>query len=148
MKRLMAVVTLAACLAACSDEQASQTDAPEEGAVIAAPAAPPLPEAMPAKATPAPAVVVAKKPEPPEPLPSLPATPIDLSVPQELIDELRLGEPVAAQPPEPLLPPLFIEKPKPPSKFQLNGRLLLNEQINNDYSKSVEGAELQLQFKH
>ncbi len=114
---------------------------PEEAAIFELPAV--LPE--PVLDTPAP--VPAKKAVL-KSLPSLPATPVDLSVPQELIDELRLGEPVEAKNPEPLLPPLFIEKPKPQSKFQLEGRLLLNEQIKDDYTKSVDGAELRFQYKH
>ena len=145
MKLRFFVLTAAAFLSACGDEPSDNASPPEEVAIIESPAV--LPEPVIDIPAPVPAVVPAKKAVP-KSLPSLPAAPVDLSVPQELIDELRLGEPIEAKNPEPLLPPLFIEKPKPQSRFQLNGRLLLNEQIKDDYAKSVDGAELQLQFKH
>ena len=145
MKLHVFAVAVAALLAACGDDQPVSSAAPAESATLEQQAA--VPEPVINTAAPVPAAVPAKKAAP-QPLPSLPAAPIDLSVPQELIDELRLGEPFEVKNPEPLLPPLFLEKPKPQSKFQLNGRLLLNEQIKDDYAKSVDGAELQLQFKH
>ncbi|MNO05369.1 hypothetical protein D3C81_2267250 [compost metagenome] len=49
----------------------------------------------------------------------------------------------------PLLPPLFEEKPKEESKFQLNGRLISNEmqlQLRNEERREIEGAALEFQF--
>ena len=46
----------------------------------------------------------------------------------------------------PLLPPLFGEKPEVQSPFQISGRLISNERVD-DYWDSIEGAELQFEFK-
>lgn len=124
--------------------------APVKPAAVAKPAEPPVPAQPVAKAA-------ASAPEAkPKPIPKPPATasksvapapqaPLDLSLPAEVFEQL--------QPLEPLddlsvtrLPPLFVEKTKPTSPFQLNGKLITNER-SDDYWDSLEGAELQFEFK-
>ena len=146
MKRALVMLTVALLLSACGDEQTAGGSAPPAPAAIEP--APVKPDPLPGQSRPAPAVVPVPKKASPEVTPGQPSVALDLSVPPELIHELRMGESLDPQPPRPLLPPLFIEKPKPASPFQLSGKLMINEQIDDDYAKSVEGAELQLQFKH
>lgn len=79
----------------------------------------------------------------PQPLPQVK---LDLRLPAELVEQMEF-EPLEELPAEPLLPPLFVEKPSEPGPFQLNGRLITNDQ-NVDYWDSVEGAELQFEFRN
>lgn len=76
---------------------------------------------------------------------------LDLSLPQDMVRHLQpLGALPSLVKREPLLPPLFNEKPKDDSPFQLNGRLLSNEmglQLRNDERRDVEGAALDFEFK-
>lgn len=79
----------------------------------------------------------------------LPSTNVDLSLPPEMVKQLQpLGSvPIVKR--APLLPPLFGEKPKEDSKFQLNGRLISNElqlQMRNEDHREIEGAALEFQF--
>jgi hypothetical protein len=71
---------------------------------------------------------------------------LDLSLPPDLFEELQsLVAP--DEPPSPaLLPPLFRAEQAAESPFQLNGKLITNEQ-GDDYWDSLEGAELQFEFK-
>ncbi|MFI8747688.1 hypothetical protein ACIGKL_21330 [Pseudomonas sp. NPDC077186] len=69
---------------------------------------------------------------------------LDLSVPQELFEQALESE--TQEELSPLLPPLFGEKPEAVSPFQLSGRLISNERVD-DYWESIEGAELQFEFK-
>jgi hypothetical protein len=71
---------------------------------------------------------------------------LDLSLPADLFEELQsLVAP--DEPPSPaLLPPLFREEQAAESPFQLNGKLITNER-SDDYLDSLEGAELQFEFK-
>jgi hypothetical protein len=48
---------------------------------------------------------------------------------------------------ERLLPPMFGEKPADESPFQINGKLITNDQQRGDYWDSVEGAQLNFEFK-
>lgn len=73
--------------------------------------------------------------------PVLPA--LDLSVPEEI---LLAPSAVEAVPLEPLLPAFFTEKSPEQSSFQLHGKLISNERID-DYLDSLEGAELHFEFK-
>lgn len=112
------------------------TPAPEPAPVAVEPARPiTLKTAPPAKPSPQPSAPAAK-PEPPVAL--------DLSLPEELLEPL----PATASGAElaPLLPPLFGDKKEQGNPFQLSGRLLSNERID-DYWESIEGAELQFEFK-
>ena len=104
-------------------------------------AAPPdkAPEA--ARVLPKAAQKPAPKVEPP------PADKLDLRLPDELVQRLELGAPLEQPEREPLLPPLFVEKPAEPGPYQLNGRLITNDRVD-DYWDSVEGAELQIEFRN
>ena len=104
-------------------------------------AAPPdkAPEA--ARVLPKAAQKPAPKVEPP------PADKLDLRLPDELVQRLELGAPLEQPEREPLLPPLFVEKPTEPGPYQLNGRLITNDRVD-DYWDSVEGAELQIEFRN
>ena len=81
------------------------------------------------------------------PKPELISAPLDLSLPPELLKNLQLGEPIPDVQSASLLPPLFVEKTAPEQTLKFGGRLLLNDEVDDDYTKSVEGAELQLEFK-
>ncbi len=75
---------------------------------------------------------------------------LDLNLPTEMVRHLQ---PIGATPlpkREPLLPPMFGEKPKESSPFQLNGRLLSNEmqlQLRREERRDIEGAALDFEFK-
>lgn len=71
--------------------------------------------------------------------------PLELSLHPDVFDPLQPLEPLNDLS-TPLLPPLFVEKTEPESPFQLNGKLITNER-GDDYWQSVEGAQLQFEFK-
>lgn len=80
----------------------------------------------------------------------LPSARLDLSLPPEMVKQLQPIGTVTPPKRTPLLPPMFGEKPKEESPFQLNGRLLTNEmqlQLRNDERRDVEGAALDFEFK-
>lgn len=77
----------------------------------------------------------------------LPPVKLDLRLPDELVQDLQPGETQENQPEQSLLPPLFVEKPAEPGPYQLNGRLITNDRVD-DYWDSVEGAELQIEFRN
>lgn len=92
---------------------------------------------------------VAAKPKPAATPSSKPAVPesklaLDLSVPQELFEQALESE--TQEEISPLLPPLFGEKPEDVSPFQISGKLINNARVD-DYWDSIEGAELQFEFK-
>jgi hypothetical protein len=64
---------------------------------------------------------------------------LDLSIPEELLETVELGE---ALPQTPLLPSLFGHQQE--SDFRLNGRLISSD----DEDKMFEGAELSFEFKN
>lgn len=78
-------------------------------------------------------------------VPAQPPVVLDLSLPPEVFEPLEPLEPLDDAPAK-LLPPLFGEKVAPESPFQLNGKLITNER-GDDYWESVEGAQLQFEFK-
>lgn len=133
------------------------TTAPEPAKVPAVPPAPPA-VVEPAPAVPPP--VPAPKPVPAPPALTKPKAPpvsaavtapvpkakLDLSLPKELVNQLDPSDPKDNLPDQPVLPQMFVEKPVPESPFQLNGKLITNER-EDDYWRSVEGAELQFEFK-
>lgn len=105
----------------------------------------------------------ATKPKPPTPKPKPKPTPakpkpskaeqvklrepkLDLSLPKHLVDELEPRVKQEQHVEQPLLPPMFVEKPSEQSPYQLNGKLITNQR-EEDYLRSVEGAELQIEFK-
>jgi hypothetical protein len=77
----------------------------------------------------------------------LPSADLDLSLPKDMVDELKPVGTVPLPKREAVLPQMFGDKS---SSFQLNGRLLSNEmqlQLRNEERREVEGAELQFEFK-
>ncbi|MFJ7314935.1 translation initiation factor 2 [Pseudomonas sp. NPDC098747] len=77
----------------------------------------------------------------------LPSARIDLSLPKDMVEELKPPGTVILPKREPILPQMFGEKN---SGFQLNGRLLSNEmqlQLRNEDRHEVEGAALDFEFK-
>lgn len=84
----------------------------------------------------------ARKPEKTE----VPKAKLDLRLPKHLVDKLEPEIVEERKAEEPLLPPMFTEKAPTEGPFQLNGKLLTNEK-EDDYWRSVEGAELQFEFK-
>ncbi len=155
-------------LTACDKDAPSQPKAPPAPPPISAspestpstpePAAPVMPAPLQKPVPPPP--VPTPKPVPPPPVPAQPNKPpeaataaaplpkakLDLSLPRDLVDQLAPGDVTDALSEQPLLPQMFVEKPTPESPFQLNGKLITNER-EDDYWRSVEGAELQFEFK-
>ncbi|MFJ2366461.1 translation initiation factor 2 [Pseudomonas sp. NPDC087697] len=81
----------------------------------------------------------------------LPPAKLDLSLPPDMVKQLQPVGSVPIVKHAPLLPPMFGEKPKDDSPFQLNGRLLSNEmqlQMRKEEHREVEGAALEFEFKH
>ncbi|WP_064120341.1 hypothetical protein [Pseudomonas fluorescens] len=77
----------------------------------------------------------------------LPPARLDLSLPKDMVQELKPKGTVELPKREPILPQMFGEKN---SGFQLNGRLLSNEmqlQLRNEERREVEGAALDFEFK-
>ncbi|MCO6057492.1 hypothetical protein NG726_12515 [Pseudomonas sp. MOB-449] len=111
------------------------------------PVAPP-PAPAPKPVTPPPAPVKPKQEPPVETSTKapLPKAKLDLTLPKDLVNQLEPGDATADLPSQPLLPKMFVEKPETESPFQLNGKLITNER-EDDYWRSVEGAELQFEFK-
>lgn len=94
----------------------------------------------------APAGATAEQPVRVEVEQTAPTARLDLSLPTELVEQLNAGAPATPATLAPLLPPLFEQKQQAPTPFQLSGRLLTNEG-DEDYLESLEGAELQFEFK-
>ncbi len=65
-------------------------------------------------------------------------------MPTELFEQALENETREELSPAP--PPLFGEKPEVQSPFQISGRLISNERVD-DYWDSIEGAEVQFEFK-
>lgn len=79
----------------------------------------------------------------------LPPAKLDLRLPPDMLEQLQPEENVEidfSKPP--LLPEMFVERPKEPGPFELNGRLITNDHSKEDYWDSVEGAELQFKFRN
>ncbi|MCU7248754.1 translation initiation factor 2 [Pseudomonas koreensis] len=77
----------------------------------------------------------------------LPPAKLDLSLPKDMVQQLKPVGTVPLTRHEPILPQMFGEKN---SGFQLNGRLLSNEmqlQLRNEERREVEGAALDFEFK-
>ncbi|MCY1401979.1 hypothetical protein D3C76_771780 [compost metagenome] len=75
-----------------------------------------------------------------------PLAPVDLHLPSDLL--LASTPAASAEPEKSLLPPMFVEKSNQ-AGFQLAGKLLHKEHAReDDYWQTVEGAELQFEFKH
>jgi len=77
----------------------------------------------------------------------LPPAKLDLSLPKDMVEELKPKGTVELPKREPILPQMFGEKN---NGFQLNGRLLNNEmqlQLRNEDRREIEGAALDFEFK-
>ena len=77
----------------------------------------------------------------------LPAANLDLSLPKDMVEELKPVGTVQLPRHDALLPQMFGDKSSP---FQLNGRLLSNEmqlQLRKEERREVEGAALEFEFK-
>ncbi|MFJ4606967.1 translation initiation factor 2 [Pseudomonas atacamensis] len=77
----------------------------------------------------------------------LPPAKLDLSLPKDMVEELKPQGTVELPKREAILPQMFGEKD---NGFQLNGRLLSNEmqlQLRNEARRDVEGAALDFEFK-
>ena len=77
----------------------------------------------------------------------LPPAKLDLSLPKDMVEELKPKGTVELPRHEGILPQMFGEKD---NGFQLNGRLLSNEmelQLRNEARRDVEGAALDFEFK-
>lgn len=160
---LLALLSVAACEQSANPPEQAKPPSVQEHSTKAAPAAKPSaskPSASKSEETAAPAVPPLKqqsraasqsstapaKSKAPV-LVSAPVfnAPLDLSLPAEALQSLPPQEPFNDQTSS-LLPPLFAEKPLPESAFQLNGKLITNER-GDEYWQSVEGAQLQFEFK-
>lgn len=114
------------------------------------PAAPVVSKPAPKVSEPAPVAAAAQpKPKPavvaPKPEPAEPQAPLDLGLHINVFDPLQPVAPLSDLS-IPLLPPMFGDKDKTEEPFQLNGKLITNER-DDDYWQSVEGAQLQFEFK-
>ena len=77
----------------------------------------------------------------------LPPAKLDLSLPKDMVQQLKPAGTVSLPKHEAILPQMFGEKN---SGFQLNGRLLSNEmqlQLRNEERRDIEGAALDFEFK-
>ena len=79
----------------------------------------------------------------------LPPVKLDLSLPEEMAEELKPKGTVALPRRDPILPQMFGDKAGSEA-FQLNGRLISNEmqlQLRNEERRDVDGAALEFEFK-
>lgn len=158
-RSLLGVLVLVA-LGACDNDPAPPVAPvePSKPKVSAppAPAAKPVAEqpSEPAKPSPTPKPVAESKPVAkdrpdatvatvPTPAPRLE---LDLSLTPEMLEPTESVESFSELP-STLLPPLFDEQRSARNPFQLQGKLITNERGDQDYWQSLEGAELQFEFK-
>ena len=82
---------------------------------------------------------------------ALPSAKLDLSLPPDMVSQLKPLGTITQTKRKRLLPNMFGEKPQIDSPFQLNGRLISNEmnlQLRNEgRDKEIEGAALEFEFK-
>ncbi len=81
----------------------------------------------------------------------LPKPKLDLSLPVEMVKDLKPDVGTSTPGRAPLLPSMFPVKPmSDDSPFQLNGRLISNEmqlQLRNDSRRDVDGAAIDFEFR-
>ncbi|MNN25108.1 hypothetical protein D3C81_1385650 [compost metagenome] len=167
LRRFVVLLCLPLLLSACGDEEkaappASPAAAPQIAVPVVQPAPAPVAKPEPAPAAqpsaksetpPAKATATADAPRKPVKKPEKmvakhpePQAPVDLHLPSDLLLASAAVAPTEAE--KSLLPPMFVEKPSQ-AAFQLNGKLLHKEHAReDDYWQTVEGAELQFEFKH
>ncbi|MFB4393680.1 MULTISPECIES: hypothetical protein [unclassified Pseudomonas] len=82
----------------------------------------------------------------------LPSPKLDLSLPADMVGDLKPDVGDAPVVRKPLLPAMFPQNPvQDDSPFQLNGRLISNEmqlQMRNDSRRDVEGAAIDFEFRN
>jgi outer membrane biosynthesis protein TonB len=160
MMPIRSLTLLLACLSLLACEQPENPPQPVKATPVEAS---PVPELAPSKPAPAPKEPVRVVKPPAEPVakpdapvrrkpvairkakPEEPQAALDLSLHSDVFDELPPLE-SPGDLPATLLPPMFGEKPEKQSPFGLHGRLITNDRVD-DYLDSVEGAELQFEFK-
>lgn len=76
----------------------------------------------------------------------LPKAKLNLNLPPELARQVEPKGKVEPLKNDSVLPPMFEDKNKPQTPFQLNGKLLTNES-SRDNRKDVDGAALEFEFK-
>ncbi|MGE7991977.1 hypothetical protein ACQKPE_13225 [Pseudomonas sp. NPDC089554] len=82
----------------------------------------------------------------------LPSPKVDLSLPADMVSNLKpdVGDTPVGR--KPLLPAMFPQNPvSDDSPFQLNGRLISNEmqlQMRNDSRRDVDGAAIDFEFRN
>ncbi|MNG29421.1 hypothetical protein D3C81_1952160 [compost metagenome] len=77
----------------------------------------------------------------------IPSADLDLSLPKDMVEELKPVGTVPLPKREPVLPEMFGDKN---NQFQINGKLINNEmqlQLRNEERREVEGAALEFEFK-
>ncbi|GAB6405626.1 translation initiation factor 2 [Pseudomonas sp. MHK4] len=77
----------------------------------------------------------------------IPSANLDLSLPKDMVEELKPVGTVPLPKREPVLPEMFGDKN---NQFQINGKLINNEmqlQLRNEERREVEGAALEFEFK-
>ena len=168
---VLPLLLMLSLLTACDEQPATQVSSPSSADAPAPadePAQPvPTPKAEPEsvqtpKALPEPgrkAVDDTTLPKPADSVPKpaekissrekLPPVELDLHLPPELVEQVQPEAPAEEITAPTLLPEMFVEKPKEPGPFELNGRLITNERDKDEgYWNSVEGAELQFKFRN
>lgn len=76
----------------------------------------------------------------------LPRAKLNLNLPPELARQVEPKGKVEPLKNDSVLPPMFEDKNKPQTPFQLNGKLLTNES-SRDNRKDVDGAAVEFEFK-
>ena len=153
---LLTILSLVACEQSTSPpakpkaETVKAQPAVKRKAAEVEPAAPVVSKPAPKVSEPAPVAAAAQpKPKPavvaPKPEPAEPQAPLDLGLHINVFDPLQPVAPLSDLS-IPLLPPMFGDKDETEGPFQLNGKLITNER-GEDYWQSVEGAQLQFEFK-
>ena len=158
MNRSLCVLVISALLlSACDKPVPPPHTSPEAVPDLSPPKLQPAPElAEPERLPPPPRAKVENKPkvtqrapvQAPEPAVVEPPAALDLHLPDTVLNATGLA---AAEElvNEPLLPPLFVEKEQVASPFQISGKLISNPHSKaDDYFDTVEGAQLQIEFRN
>ncbi|WP_244216289.1 hypothetical protein [Phytopseudomonas daroniae] len=128
-------------------EPANPVEPPAKAPTPVEESAPKSQPPVPRKAAPDKAVERAKAEKKPQKVVQAPPkTKLDLSLPPELAAKLEAEDQAAKDGLAPILPSFFEEKKPSLNPFQLSGKLITGE-TGDDYWDSIEGAELQFEFR-